>query len=217
MNGFVGWVSQQEAFLFKDIPFNFLYLLASYVFIIALVQLLLKRNYQTLRVFLIAILIFQGAMVFTNYSKPTHEFVVFHKSRYSLLGNTLRHRMIIAHDLDSTASSKNNIIRDYSVGNYIDTIEEDSLQPVYLLNDKKLLVIDSLGVYNIKSFKPDYVLLRQSPKINLNRLIDSIKPKQVIADGSNYTSYVENWKTVCEKRKIPFHATGNMGAFVIDY
>jgi competence protein ComEC len=217
MNGFVGWISQQEAFLFKDIPFNFLYLLASYALIIALVQLLLKRNHQTLRAFLLTILTFQGAMIYTHYSKPSHEFVVFHKSRYSLLGNTLRHSIVIAHDLDSAASSKNNIVRDYCVGNYVDTIKEDSLQPVYLLKDKKLLVIDSLGIYNIKSFEPDYVLLRQSPKINLNRLIDSIKPKQVIVDGSNYTSYVENWKTVCGKRKIPFHATREMGAFIIDY
>jgi competence protein ComEC len=217
MNGFVAWISQQETFLFKDIPFSFLYVLAFYVFIIASFRLLLKRNYATLKLFLIAILLVQSSVIITNYIKPSHEFIVFHKSRNTLLGNTLKHKMTVANDFENTTQFKNNVIRDYKVGNYIDTIEEDSLQSVYILNDKKLLIIDSLGIYNIEAFQPDYVLLRQSPKINLNRLIDSIKPKYIIADGSNYTSYVKQWEAICKKRKLPFHATGNMGAFVIKY
>jgi competence protein ComEC len=124
---------------------------------------------------------------------------------------------MVAHDFDSLTKAKNKIIKNYTVGNHIKTIEEDSLQPLYVLDGKRLLVIDSLGVYNIKLFNPDYVLLRQSPKINLNRLIDSIKPKYIIADGSNYRSYVERWEHICKKRKLPFHQTGKKGAFIIDY
>ncbi|GAL69023.1 competence protein [Jejuia pallidilutea] len=61
------------------------------------------------------------------------------------------------------------------------------------------------------------MLLRQSPKINLNRLIDSLKPKQIIADGSNYKSYIEHWELICKKRKLPFHQTSKKGAFVLNY
>jgi competence protein ComEC len=125
--------------------------------------------------------------------------------------------MHIASDFDSITETKNKIIKDYTVGNHIKTIEKDSFQLVYLLNNKKILVIDSLGIYNIKSFQPDYVLLRQSPQINLNRLIDSIKPKHIIADGSNYKSHIAYWETVCKKRKIPFHQTSKKGAFIIEY
>ena len=115
------------------------------------------------------------------------------------------------------ARSKDKIIKDYAVGNHIKTIEESPISEIYQLNDKYLLVVDSLGIYNIKSLKFDFVLLRQSPKISLNRLIDSIKPKQVIADGSNFKSYVERWKDICNKRKIPFHQTSKKGAYVINY
>jgi competence protein ComEC len=80
-----------------------------------------------------------------------------------------------------------------------------------------LLIIDSLGIYNVKSFQPDYVLLRNSPKVNLNRMIDSINPKIIIADGSNYKSYIKRWEQTCLKRKLPFHQTGKKGAFVIEY
>ena len=217
MNDFIRWVSHQESFLFKDIPFSLLYVLTSYFLIISFIRLLFKRNYSTLKLFLIGVLIFQTAFIYTKYNKPSNEFIVFHKSRHSLLGNTYNNKIVVAHDFDSLTKSTNNIIKDYTVGNYINTIEENKLQPIYLLNNKNFLVIDSLGIYNIKSFKPDYILLRQSPKINLNRLIDSLKPKQIIADGSNYKSYIERWKIICNKRKIPFHQTSKKGAYIINY
>jgi len=217
MNRFVAWVSQQESFLFKDIPFNLLYVIVAYIFIIALVGFYIKRNYSTLKLFLIAILICQVAISYTSLKKPENEFIIFHKSRNSLLGTTTKNKITVASDFDSVNEVKSKIIKDYVVGNHIKTIEKDSIQSVYLLNNKKILVIDSLGVYNIKSFEPDYVLLRQSPKINLNRLIDSINPKHIIADGSNYKSYITHWESVCKKRKLPFYQTSKKGAFVIKF
>lgn len=217
MNWFVGWISKQEAFLFKDIPFNLLYVLGWYVVIIALVNFYIKRHASALKYLLLSFVFIQLMMIYTNYNKPNNEFVVFHKSRYSLIANTSNNKTSIASDMDSVTKLKTNIIKDYSVGNHIKNINEDTLQMAYILNDKKLLIVDSIGIYNIKSFKPDYVLLRQSPKINLNRLIDSIKPKYIIADGSNYKSYVERWELTCKKRKLPFHQTSKKGAFIINY
>ena len=217
MNSFVAWVSKQESFLLKDIAFSLLYVFVSYFTIIALIKFLKKRSVFNLKLLLISVLIIQCTFIYTSYKKPSNEFIVFHKSRYSLLGNSINNNLLVAHNFDSLTQSKNKIIKDFTVGNHIKTIKKDTLKSIYILNDKKLLVIDSLGVYNIKLFEPDYVLLRQSPKINLNRLIDSIKPKYVIADGSNYKSYVKRWKTICLKRKLPFHQTSEKGAFIIDY
>ncbi|GAA3619869.1 ComEC/Rec2 family competence protein [Flavivirga jejuensis] len=217
MNDFVGWISRQESFLLKDVAFSVLYVLASYLVIIYLIKLLKKWHYSNLKYLLIAILIFQSVIIYSNYNKSENEFIVFHKSKHSLIGNTTNKKMVVAHDFGTSSKVKNNIIRDYTIGNHINVIKKDSLQSMYLLNNKKLLIIDSLGVYNIKSFEPDYLLLRQSPKINLNRLIDSIKPKYIIADGSNYKSYVERWETICKKRKLPFHQTHEKGAFIIKY
>lgn len=217
MNSFVCWVSKQEAFLFKDIPFSLLYVLASYLLIIFGVSFIIKKSNIYLKLTLLSIIIFQCVFIYTSHNKPENEFVVFHKSRYSLIGNAINNKIVFAHDFDSITATENNIIKDYVVGNHITNIQNDSLESIYKLNKKTLLVIDSLGVYNVKSFTPDYILLRQSPKINLNRLIDSIKPKYIIADGSNYKSYVERWEAICLKRKLPFHQTSKKGAFIINY
>ena len=103
----------------------------------------------------------------------------------------------------------------FKIGNFITKTEENNIEFFFQIHNKKLLVIDSLGIYNVKTFKPNYVLLRNSPKINLNRLIDSIHPELIIADGSNYKSYVARWETLCRKQKLPFHNTSEKGALII--
>ena len=176
-----------------------------------------KNHYNTLRTLLKTVLIIQSIFIITKLNKTENEFIVFNKSRFSLLSKLVNNKLIIGHDFDSLTPSKHRIIEDYTVGSSINTIEETSLKFIYQLNAEKLMVVDSLGIYQVKSFKPDYVLIRQSPKINLNRLIDSIQPKQIIADGSNYKSYVERWNDICKKRKVPFHQTSKEGAYIIKY
>lgn len=217
MNSIVSWVAQQEAFLFKDIPFNFLYVIGAYLFIITLVRFMIKRNYKRLVLLCVAIILGQCALIYTNLKRPNNQFLVFHKSRHTILGQVLKNSMVVTSDLSDSIENSTNIISDYTVGNFITNIQKDTLSALYSIGHKKLLVIDSLGIYNVKTFVPDYVLLRNSPKINLNRLIDSIHPSCIIADGSNYKSFVDRWKSTCLKTKIPFHATGKKGTFAIDH
>ena len=77
------------------------------------------------------------------------------------------------------------------------------------------MVVDSLGFYNFKSIKPSIILLQQSPKINLNRLIKTTKPKLIIADGTNYKSYLKGWENTCIKNKTPFYSTSQKGAYIL--
>ena len=82
-------------------------------------------------------------------------------------------------------------------------------------NENKILIIDSLGVYP-KNINPDILVLTQSPKINLERLFQSIKPKMVVADASNFKTIQKRWKATCAKNKIPFHATGEKGFYSLN-
>lgn len=217
MNSFVEWISNQSDFLIKNISFNLLYVLTTYVLIAFLINFWKQKTYKNFKLILIGIIILQSTIIYTNYNKPTNQLIVFHKSRYSLIGNISKNKINVTHDFDSITQSKNKIITGFIVKNHIENTQNNSLQNLYILNEKKFYIIDSLSTYNVKSFKPDYILLRQSPKLNLNRLIDSIKPKYIIADGSNYKSYIKRWEGICKKRKLPFHQTGKKGAFIINY
>ena len=78
---------------------------------------------------------------------------------------------------------------------------------------QKILLIDSLGVYKIKNIKPDIVVLQHSPKINVERMINFLRPKQIIIDASNYTSYGKYYKNKTMEFDISFHNTKEKGAF----
>ena len=215
MNQLVAWVSHQEQFVFKDIPFSIWEVLASYILIIAFVMILKKQTFSSVRFTLISVILFQLVLLFEKHQNQTDELVIFQKSRFSIIGEKQNHILKISHNLDSNWVLKENTIKNYKIGNYIKNITTDSILSVYQMNNKTLLVIDSFGIYQVTHFKPDYILLRNSPKINLERLIDSLQPELIIADGSNYKSYLARWKATCIKRKRPFHQTNEKGAFII--
>jgi competence protein ComEC len=217
MNAIIEWVAQQQNFLFKNIYFSLLYVIASYLLIITFFRFCINRNHKRLVFLFISVIIGQSIFIYSKFESPKNQFLVFHKNRYTLLGNKINNKMIFANNFDSIVEKKDEIITNYLTENNIKNSQKDSMQSVYVLGNKKLLVIDSLGVFNVKSFKPDFILLRNSPKINLNRIIDSLHPSLIIADGSNYKTYSERWKSTSKKRKIPFHQTSEKGAFIFEY
>ncbi len=217
MNNFVNWVAHQEAFLFKEIPFSMLHVISFYLVIISFFNFGFRKNFRSLRLLLLGIILLQSVFLYGKWNKPNKQLIVFHKSRHTLIGNIFNNTITISNDFDSITETTNNIIKDFKVKHQISNSVKESIATVYALNDNNLLVIDSLGICNADSFNADYVLLRQSPKINLNRLIDSLQPKQIIADGSNYKSYIEHWEAICSKKELPFHQTSKKGAFVINY
>ncbi|MFC0604109.1 ComEC/Rec2 family competence protein [Winogradskyella pulchriflava] len=215
LNGFIAWVAQFEGFLFRDIPFTLLQVIICYFIIVCLVQIYKTKLFNWVAMCLIGIISFQGLLIYNDYQTQNDAFIIFNKSRHSIIGQKHNGQLVIHHNLDSIKQRTDNVIRNYKVGELINSVSTEDLQSVYQYKGKTILVIDSLGVYNNISFKTDYVLLRNSPRINLNRVIDRLKPKQIIADASNYKSYVNRWKSTCLKRKIPFHQTNEKGAFVI--
>ncbi|WP_203257454.1 ComEC/Rec2 family competence protein [Hyunsoonleella ulvae] len=217
MNRFVSWVSHQESFLVKDISFSFLYVLVFYALIITSFRWFFRKNHSNLKYALIAIILVQSAFIYTKYTKPEKQFIVFHKSRNSVIGQVFNNQIKVSHDIDGIALPTHKIIEDFKVKTHIKNTVYDTIPSFFVLGSKKVLVIDSTAVYKVTTLKPDYVLLRQSPKLNLERLINTLKPKMIIADGSNYKSYLERWESICKNKKLPFHQTGKKGAYVISY
>lgn len=215
MNSFVRWVANQERFIFTDLSFSLLKMLTLYLLIVALFFLFKKQNFQRLTIAMMTILFFQSVLIFEKKNNQTEELIVFHKSRFSLIGIKKNRTLEIFYDFDSITFVKDLSIRNYKIGNAIKVIKKDSLENIYSFQNKKLLVVDSLGIYSIPQLSPDYVLLRNSPRINLTRLLDSVKPKLIIADGSNYKSYLKRWESTCIEQKVPFHLTSKEGAFVL--
>ncbi|WP_081211833.1 ComEC/Rec2 family competence protein [Salegentibacter sediminis] len=214
MNQFVGWVAGQEDFLFKEISFSMLQSITAYLIILGLFFLLIQKTYKTTVFLLLAVISFQLSNIYEKQNQFSEEAVIFHKSRNNLIGLYQNRNLQVYHNPDSLASTQR-IISDYRTGKNITKIESDTIKNVLRFRDKNLLIIDSSAIYDIPGLKPELLLITQSPKINLERVLNLIKPAQVIADGSNYNSFVARWKETCRKQKVPFHHTGEKGAFRI--
>ncbi|MBC8755415.1 ComEC family competence protein [Kordia sp. YSTF-M3] len=217
MNAFVSWIASYKQFVFDDLFISFSQMIGCYLVIIAFAQYFHLPKGKNLKLALYSILVCQGLWLFDRVQQTPTEasFMVFHQTKTSILAKQHGTSLALFHELDSIAFAKNYVIQNQIGNQFIKSVSFDRLQNVYSLNDSYLLRIDSLGVYEIPALKPAYVLLTNSPKINLNRMIDSLQPTYIIADGSNYRSYVNRWKAAAEKQKIPFHYTGEKGFFSI--
>lgn len=209
MNDFTAWIVQFDAFIIRNIAFHEVLVLLMYVIIGCVIYLVYYPKVKNLSPILVAVLLFQTGYFFLNSNeKSNNEFVVFNVMKHNLFVETKNNSAVFYTD-DFTNSKQT--IETYSRGKFVKNYRVEPVKNVYAFK-KKILCIDSLGVYNTKQ-KPEVVVLTQSPKINLKRLINTIKPKQIIADGSNYKSYVKLWKVTCEQEKIPFHATAEKGFY----
>nr|WP_242513681.1 ComEC/Rec2 family competence protein [Galbibacter mesophilus] len=213
MNSFVAWIANQEAFLFQYIHhFNEFKLIASYILIIALALLLQTKNRRRTVFFFGSILLLIATFIYEHkVANRKNRLIVFHKSRTSEIalheGRTLK--------VQQKTNNNQRIFNDYALGENIKHIHIKQFSKSINFKGNRILIVDSLSNFD-NNKEVDILLLTYSPKINLERALQKIQPKQVVADGSNYRSFVGLWEKTCLKKEIPFHYTGEKGAFIIE-
>ncbi len=217
MNSFVGWISKQEAFLVKDFSLSALMMLSVYLCLLFGVIFFSKKSPYNGVIFLLTIVIFQSVLLYEEYATNSkNEIVIFHKSRKTIIGERKGNNLKIYHDIDSLKIRNLGNLKSYEIGEEMENVVYNSKIPnIIKLNNTDLIIVDNLGVYQIDGLQNCILLLRQSPKINLDRLVRKLNPTKIIADGSNYKSYVKFWENICIKNKIPFYYTGKNGAYII--
>jgi len=213
LNEFIHWIAQQESFVFTDISFSLSTMIASYTLIIGLILWWKLRTYKAFLYVLAGFIVLFSIRIWENKSSSKEQLVVFHRSRTTLLGYQNDGTLTLLQN-DTINYFNRFPVRDYLVGSQVTGLTSVVLPRVFRYRNKTVLLLDSLGVYPSENI--DVILLTNSPKVHLERLIDTIQPILIIADGSNYKSYVNRWDTTCTKKNIPFHYTGEKGAYIFE-
>jgi competence protein ComEC len=210
MNGFINWIASFESLVFKEIPFTLLLTLLLYGAVILFGLWLYKKSYRRTVVLLCSILIFQCAYSITAWQcKSNQELIVFNNRKNTIIAlKTPNHLSLMTSDTLANTTA----IRAYMKGNFNPALHMEPVQNIIWFNNRKILLLDKAAVYSTNT-KPDILILSQSPKINLERLIDELAPKEIIADGTNYKSEQKSWEATCNKKNIPFHATAEKGYY----
>jgi len=217
MNDFVAWVANQEYFIIQQISMSFLLMVSLYVLLFFGLKWTEKKVFYRFALVLFSIVMLQMVFIYEKYGiQSANEFIVFNQSKATTVGKRTGNTIRFDTSADSLKTNANFKMA-YLVGAGLDDmLPSEKIKNLYHLNDETILIVDSLGIYKFNSVKPTIVILRHSPKINLERLLKYLKPKMIIADGSNYKSYLSDWEQTCLKNKTPFHNTLQKGAFVLN-
>lgn len=216
MNGFIGWVARQESFITRHISISGWVMAGSYLFLIALFSFLVKYSAKRLAFVTCATVLITALILFERTYPERPHLAILNKSKSTLITTWDKGILQVFQNDSLFEMAQDTRIDAYQDALNVQRLKEEKLGSYLRFKQKELLVIDSLGVYDLAIAHPTHILLTQSPRINLERLIARFPRATIIADGSNYRSYVNRWKATCMQRKIPFHSTYEKGAFMID-
>lgn len=214
LNKTINWVASFEQFIIKDIPFNWQILLSLYLLIIAVIIWFKKPTFHKLAFALIALLLFQTTFIVTRWNNQNQEeWIVFNIKKNTLITERTGEKVVaFCNDSIRKEIATNPTLKSYLIANFSSISNQKKIQNVFYFKDKKILILDSLGVY-AKNINPDIIVITQSPKLNLERLLKTYKPEIIVADASNFKTYIKVWEATCIKEKIPFHSTGEKGFY----
>ncbi|SFD29160.1 ComEC/Rec2 family competence protein [Flavobacterium phragmitis] len=211
LNLMIHAVASIESFVIRDISFNSYYLFTFYLLIIFSIVWIKKPNFSKLVFVFCSIILVQFSFILTKIKSESEEELIVYNEKNNTLISERTGKTIILYTKNKL-SEKNRNVDSYLVGNSISLNKIKNIENVLYFKGQKILIIDSTGIYPIKS-KPEILILTQTPKINLDRLLLDIHPKIVIADGSNNNSIQKFWKNSCIKKNIPFHSTNEKGYY----
>lgn len=207
INALVYWIADQNEFLFENIVLSKFEIISLYLLIVSLGLLWMQRHKRWIFVSLIALLFLITSEIQTS-SQNNEKLIILHKNKHTIIANEHPKKVYVFH----RDSSK--VLNEWPLKNWRKTTYKSfikhPLPKLFDFGEKQFLILDSFGVY--PKAKGHYIVLTQNTKVNLSRLLDSLKPKMIIADGSNYQNLVQFWKKSCEEKRVPFHSTYENGA-----
>lgn len=214
----VDWIASQESLVIDDIYFTKAILISSLVLFFSLILWDSKqklRSYFILNLSLVVLLLF---IYKENRDQiQQKEILIFQTYRDSQLGILIGSHLTLfsdqSQDIESLELTYH--LKSYKTLKGIKHIGFSEFKSSYKINSSEILfILDSIPAYPKENFEPTYILLKDSPDLNFDRLLQDLRPKQVIADGSNYKTDIERWRNSAQLLGIPFHSTWEDGAYV---
>jgi len=211
LNLMIHAVASIDSFVIKDISFNLFHLWAFSIFIISSIIWIKKPSFSKLLFTLISIITIQIAFILTKIETEKEAELIVYNERNNTLISERSGRNFVLFTRDTVIENNRNF-NSYLVGNSITLSRIKEIKNVLYFKNTKILIIDSTKALPEK-VNPDILILTQTSKINLDRLLQNIHPKIIIADGSNSNSIQKYWQKSCLKKNIPFHSTKEKGYY----
>ncbi len=209
MNDYIHWIAQFKSGIITNISFSGWLTFSMYLVIVVFIYWMYHTKTKNIKYIFGTILLFQLSYISVKWNENQGRELVVFNEKSTLIGIKNQNSVIAFTDIPE---NHNTTLNHYIRGTFSDSLRIFPMQNAISFQNKRILVIDSLGIYKT-SIQPDIIVLTQNPKINLARLIKEIQPKEIVADKSNYKNNISTWNATCKKEKIPFHAIAEKGFY----
>ena len=205
MNHMIGYIASVEQLVIRDVYFDTICLCLCYLAIVWAVIYLGARKVKFVYFFFLTLLSLQTYFFYLKYeSGKKEQLIVFHQYKKTVIA--LQQGREATFYLSDTLSVPQTLIKNFCTQQQVSNLHYKALENIVPFKEDFLTIIDD-KFYLDTSYPTHYLLLRNNPKIHLEKFLSNIRPKMLIADGSNYPFIIEKWKYTCQRLQIPFYDT----------
>ena len=205
MNHMIGYIASVEQLVIRDVYFDTICLCLCYLAIVWAVIYLRARKVKFVYFFFLTLLSLQTYFFYLKYeSAKKEQLIVFHQYKKTVIA--LQQGREATFYLSDTLSVPQTLIKNFCTQQQVSNLHYKALENIVPFKEDFLTIIDD-KFYLDTSYPTHYLLLRNNPKIHLEKFLSNIRPKMLIADGSNYPFIIEKWKYTCQRLQIPFYDT----------
>lgn len=215
MNDVILWVANQESFLFRNMRLSLTLLISIYILMGFIYWGMKVQKIRYLTAPLAGLLILQLVVVFEHWeNSKVHQLWLLYQHNKTIIAHHTPKKLVLYSPQKITEEGR--LINDFKNEYPIDTIQIEAFKNTFITNELSLLVLDEKAIYNIPDFEATHLLMSSNPKVNLDRVLEILRPKMVFSDGSNYPWNVSRWKISCQKHNVPFVNLREQGAYAIN-
>ncbi|MEZ2415826.1 ComEC/Rec2 family competence protein [Muriicola sp. E247] len=210
MNELIGYIASQENFIIRQIPMDRPGLVLLSVIIILLVLSLQKKKFVYLCFLGVSIAGFQvWNLYLLHQNRQKNEVMILHQVASTAI---LYQNGDVLYAMTNDSMKIKTLVENFELNRRIQSTKSIPVPNSFYLGQDQWILLDSSGVLPpvLKNIKG--LILTQSPRIHLGRILEQSCPDRIIADGSNYADDIRRWRRSCQIYGIPFYSTAEMGA-----
>lgn len=210
MNTFTLWVSKQEEFLLSNLTLDSA---STYLCYAVLISVIARSHTKGKHYW--ALLIFSVLGVQWQIQHP------FSRSKQTLwvgqvVGKSVlieqNNRSLYFHSSDSFPPT-HRFVKSFCSSIPHDTVLFLPLKNYYRIGNRSFYIVDGSWAMDIGYRSESTLIIRQNPKVNFEKLLQTAAPSFVIIDGSNTPFFIERWQKTMTELRIAHWITSKQGAY----
>ncbi|PQJ21485.1 ComEC/Rec2 family competence protein [Tenacibaculum sp. SG-28] len=172
MNSFIAWIASIQNNGNLVMSLNIEALLLWYLLLIILFGTSFKTSFRRLVAISVVIITLQTCYILDKINRENKkELILFHKNKLSVIGIRNGNKIQIHHNMDTSIVAKEKFLSSYRIHENITMNYTTKLPRLYAFDNKTFIWLDKKDVNPNKKVKNAIIILRNSPKINLERIL----------------------------------------------